>query len=75
MTIKAEVSWFSLHCSPYRATIFLSNPHQEKLAIKVDLIFEEYSTASAIICLTSKNNPRNFLRFSSFSPFHLPLYP
>ena len=41
------------HCSPYSAAILLSNPHQGKLTIKADLIFEEYSMASAIICLTS----------------------
>ena len=48
---ESEVVGF--HCSPYSATILLSKPHQGKLTIKADLIFEEYSTASAIICLTS----------------------
>lgn len=40
------------HCSPYSATILLSSPHQGKLTIKADLIFEEYSIAPVMISLT-----------------------
>jgi hypothetical protein len=39
-------------CSPYSATILLSSPHQGKLTIKADLIFEEYSIAPAMISPT-----------------------
>lgn len=46
---ESEVVGF--HCSPYSATVLLSKPHQGKLTIEADLIFEDYSTASAIICL------------------------
>jgi hypothetical protein len=44
---ESEVLGF--HCSPYSATILLSNPHQGKLTIKSDLIFEEYSMALALL--------------------------
>lgn len=38
------------HCSPYSATVLLSIPPKQKLTVKADLIFEEYSKNLPIIC-------------------------
>ncbi|GMY13327.1 DExH-box ATP-dependent RNA helicase DExH17 isoform X5 [Fagus crenata] len=74
---KIRVDEFS---SPYSATILLSNPHQGKLTIKSDLIFEEYigiDRRQKLLLMKENNlsmNHNNRYKQPSSFPLHEEVY-